>query len=119
MTMMQDKDLNDLLGQAARVRPAPSAGLMDRVLADALAHQPGSVPVVRSMSAARPGWLSRLAAAFGGGPILAGVCASMVVGLAVGYLSPSTFDYLTSGLTGAETGTLDLFPTTDFLATEG
>lgn len=116
---MQDSDLDDLLGQAARARPAPSAGLMDRVLADALALQPGPAPLVRSVSAARPGWLSRLAAAFGGAPILAGVCASMVVGLAIGYLDPSTLDYLTSGLTGAETGTLELFPTTDFLATEG
>ncbi|MCX7286660.1 MAG: hypothetical protein NTW20_03625 [Rhodobacterales bacterium] len=120
---MQDSDLDGLLGLAARARPTPSTDLMDRVLADALALQPGAAPPWRATAMARqgerPGWLARLAAAFGGAPVLAGVCASMVVGLAVGYLNPSALDYLTSGLTGAETGTLELFPTTDFLATEG
>lgn len=116
---MQDSQLDAVLGQAARARPAPSADLMDRVLADALALQPDEAPQRRAAPAARPGWLARLADAFGGAPVLAGVCASMVVGLAVGYLNPATLDYLTSGLTGVETGTLELFPTTDFLVTEG
>lgn len=126
---MQNSDLDDLLGLAARARPAPSADLMDRVLADALTLQPapvasagasaGARAVTRAQAAARPGWLARLVLVFGGAPALAGVGAAMVMGLAIGYLDPSTLDYLTSALTGADTGTVELFPTTDFLATEG
>jgi hypothetical protein len=135
MTKMQNSDLDDLLGQAARNRPTPSTNLMDRVLADALTLQPQAQPVARTIPAAmpttipaaNPGWLARLAAAFGGVPVFAGVCTAMVVGLAVGYLNPSTLDYLTGGLAsaelgadmGTETGTFELFPTTEFLATEG
>ncbi len=113
---MRDRDLDNLLDLAARTRPAPSPGLMDRVLADALAEQ------VATPAAPRPpvqgqGWLGRLAAAFGGGPALAGVCTFLIVGFAVGYVSPTTLDYLTGGMAAAEP--LDLFPSPDFLLTEG
>jgi hypothetical protein len=113
MTTMQDKDLDQLLGLAARQAMPPSPGLMDRVLADALALQPQpSVPVP-----ARPGLLHRLSALFGGGPALAGVCTAAVAGLALGYLSPATLEVLTGTMTGAEV--VDLFPSTDFLTVEG
>lgn len=112
---MRDRDLDNLLDMAARTRPAPSPGLMDRVLADALAEQPQLT--ARAVPPRRTGWLGRLAGAFGGGPVLAGVCSSVVLGLMVGYLNPTTLDYLTGGLTGAEA--VDLFPSTDFLTTEG
>lgn len=112
---MQDRDLDDLLDMAARVRPVPSPGLMDRVLADGLAEQPRRNAPARMVPP--QGWLQRLAQAFGGGPALAGVCSFLVVGLAVGYLNPGTLDYLTGGMAAAET--VDLFPSTDFLMTEG
>ncbi len=113
---MRDKDLDDLLGMAARHKPAPSPKLMDRVLADALALQPQPAePAGR----ARPGLLARLSMAFGGAPVLAGLCSSVILGLAVGYMNPVTIDYLTGGLTGAEAEALDLFPSDDFLTTEG
>lgn len=111
---MQDRDIDDLLALAARNRPEPSAGLMERVLADGLAAQ--------QRSPARPhprraGPLVRLAELFGGMPALAGLVSSVLLGLAVGYLNPGAADYLTGALAASET--LDLFPTTDFLTIEG
>jgi hypothetical protein len=116
MTMMNDSDLDDLLALAARTGPVPGQDLMDRVLADALAVQAEAmVPRPSPQAVAAPGLLARLAAVFGGGPVLAGVCSTLLLGFAVGYLSPGTVDYLTGGSTEA----LDLFPSTEFLTTEG
>ncbi|MFP5479961.1 MAG: dihydroorotate dehydrogenase [Alphaproteobacteria bacterium] len=106
-------DLDDLFAAARADRPQPSEALLQRVLADALAQQPCPAPT----PVHRSGLLARLSAAFGGGPALAGVCSAAVVGLVLGYLNPMTYDYLTGGLTGAET--VDLFPSTDFLSSEG
>jgi hypothetical protein len=112
---MQDDGIDDLLALAARDRPTPSAALIDRVLADAAQVQP--VAPARPARRPGPGLLARLAAAFGGGPVLAGVCSSVVLGMAVGYLNPTSLDYLTGGLIAAET--VDLFPSVDALLTEG
>lgn len=108
---MQD-DLDDLLSQAAQRPAVPSEALMERVLADALALQP-QTPSFRP--APRPGFLARLAGVFGGPPALAGLGTAAVFGLALGYLSPSTLDYLT----GSSTDTAEFFPDTDLLTTEG
>jgi hypothetical protein len=113
MTKMQD-DLDDLLGLAARRPAVPSDALMSRVLADALASQP-EVPGIRVAPVTRPGFLARLAGVFGGPPALAGLGTAAVFGLALGYFSPSTLDYLT----GASTDTAEFFPEADFLTTEG
>ena len=112
MTDMQD-DLDDLLATAARQAPAPSEALMNRVLADALALQP-QAPGPRPV-ATEPGFLSRLAGLFGGMPALAGLGTAAVFGLALGYLSPTTLDYLI----GMPTDTAEFFPEADFLTTEG
>ena len=109
---MQD-DLDDLLAVAARRPAMPSEALMERVLADALALQPGAVPL--RPAPARQGFLSRLMAALGGPPALAGLGTAAVFGVALGYLSPATLDYLT----GASAEAADLFPDADFLTTEG
>jgi hypothetical protein len=112
MTRMREDDLDRLLATAAARPPEASARLLDRVLADALAlqRQPGA-----AARPARQGVFARLAAAFGGAPMLAGVCSAALAGVALGYLNPATLDLLT----GAEVETLDLFPATDFLTTEG
>lgn len=116
---MQDKDLDGLLALAARDRPTPSDALMDRVMADALAlqPQPAGLGLAPAPATVRPGLLARLAAMFGGAPVLAGVCSAAVAGVALGYLNPASMDTLTGGLMGAET--LELFPSADFLTTEG
>lgn len=113
---MQDDALDRLLAQAAATPPAPSPELIDRVLADALALQPAAPGLVRHR-AQGPGLLRRIAGLFGGVPALTAVSAAAVLGLAVGYLNPSTLDTLASGLT--DTGTEDFFPSVDFLTTEG
>lgn len=109
---MQD-DLDDLLSRAARRPAVPSDALLDRVLADALALQPQTV-VLRPLVPG-PSVLARLAALFGGPPALAGLGTAAVFGLALGYYSPATLDYLT----GASTDTAEFFPEADFLTTEG
>lgn len=110
---MQD-DLDGLLAAAARQPVVPSETLMERVLADALALQP-SAPVLQPVPSTRAGVFSRLAALFGGPPALAGLGTAAVFGLALGYLSPTTLNYLT----GASTDTAEFFPEADFLITEG
>lgn len=117
---MQDRDLDGLLALAARDRPTPSPALMDRVLADALALQPQPVPGWGGAAPApAPGLLARLAALFGGGPVLAGVCSAAIAGVALGYLQPGSLDLLTGGLAGTGAETLELFPSADFLTNEG
>ncbi|MGL4236487.1 dihydroorotate dehydrogenase [Tabrizicola sp.] len=112
---MKDDDLDRLLAAAAREAPTPSPALMDRVLADAIALQPqASAPRPASVSP-KAGVIARLAAAFGGPPALAGLCSAAILGVAVGYLSPTTFDYLT----GTTADTAEFFPAEDFLTTEG
>jgi hypothetical protein len=114
MTDMQD-DLDDLLAMSARRPAVPSEALMERVLADALAAQP-QMPAFRPAALTpRPGVFSRLAAAFGGPPVLAGLGTAAVFGLALGYMSPTTLDYLT----GSSAETAEFFPEADFLTTEG
>lgn len=113
---MQD-DLDDLLAVAARTAPTPSEALMNRVLADALALQPADPALVRQAAPPRPGLWSRLAAALGGPPALAGLGTAAVFGVALGYLSPTTLDYLTG--TATATDAAEFFPDADFLTTEG
>lgn len=114
MTDMQD-DLDDLLATAARRPLQPSEALMQRVLADALALQSKGPPVRPAPPARRPGVLIRLASVFGGPPALAGLGTAAIFGLALGYYSPATLDYLT----GATADAAEFFPGADFLTTEG
>lgn len=111
---MQD-DLDDLLARAARQPSLPSEALMERVLADALALQPAPVPLRAAAPAPKPGFVARLASLFGGAPALAGLGTAAVFGLALGYYSPTTLDYLT----GTGTDSAEFFPEADFLTTEG
>jgi hypothetical protein len=115
MTGMQDDELDRLLAAAARKAETPSAALMERVLADALTLQPEAAGARPVTPAPRPGLFSRLAAAFGGPRALAGLGTAAVFGLALGYMSPTTLDYLT--WSSAETA--EFFPEADFLTTEG
>lgn len=124
---MQDDELTRQLADAKGRSAVPGATLLDRVLADALRQQP-RLPAARQPRA-KPGLWARLAGAVGGYPTLAGWCSAMFVGLAVGYADPTTIGYLTGGLStdllgadvlGADVlGAVDLFPSADFLATEG
>jgi zinc transporter ZupT len=118
MSMMQDDDLDRLLAKAARQSMDPSQALLDRVLADALALQPAP-PGLALAAPRRRGVMSRLAAVFGGGVALAGLTSAAAAGVVFGYLSPATLDSLTGGLTGVTSESVELFPDSDFLVTEG
>jgi hypothetical protein len=114
MTDMQDDDLDQLLAVAASRPAVPSDALMKRVLADAIALQPNPL-IMNPRTVTQPGWFARLAGVFGGAPALAGLGTAAVFGLALGYLSPTTLDYLT----GTSADTAEFFPEADFLTTEG
>ena len=74
-----------------------------------------TAPALRTAPVERPGLFGRLAGLFGGPPVLAGLGTAAVFGLALGYISPTTLDYLTGG----STDTAEFFPEADFLTTEG
>jgi hypothetical protein len=112
---MQDDDLDRLLATAAQTAPTPSEALMNRVLADALGLQPAALTPRQAADAPRPGLWSRLVDALGGPPALAGLGTAAVFGVALGYLSPTTLDYLT----GTSADVAEFFPDAEFLTTEG
>jgi hypothetical protein len=115
MTGMQDDDLDRLLAAAAAEPPGPSEALMQRVLADALELQPRPPALRAAHVPVRAGLLARIAAAFGGGPALAGLGTAAIFGVVLGYLSPTTLDYLT----GSSADAAEFFPDADLLTTEG
>ena len=88
---------------------------MQRVLSDALTLQPQSPALRPTAPPVRAGLLARLAAAIGGGPALAGLGTAAAFGMVLGYLSPTTLDYLT----GTSADVAEFFPDADFLTTEG
>ncbi len=121
---MMDDELDRLLASAARNRPVPTPALMERVLADALAAQAQPrAPRPMAFPSPKSGLFAWLAAALGGKPALAGLGSAAVLGVAIGYLSPTTIDYLTGGLSGVTVDpaadTAEFFPGADFLTTEG
>ena len=120
---MQTSDLDDLLALAAMHPPTPTPALIDRVLADALALQPQpmSAPPPRAATSARLGLLSRLADMLGGPAAMAGVASAALIGVALGYLDPTTMDIRAPGQATdqAEAEAVDFFPEVDFLMTEG
>lgn len=116
---MDERDLDQLLGQARANPPAPSEAFMARVTAEALAHQPRvAAPVaMRPPRAASPrSGLWSLFAGFGGGGVVAGLGAVAVLGLFYGYADPAglTDEFLTTS--GTE---LELVPVATLFLTEG
>ncbi|WP_309668378.1 dihydroorotate dehydrogenase [Tabrizicola sp.] len=117
-TEMQDDDLTDLFVGLRHREPVPTAALMERVLANAVqAQQP--VADLRVRAVRYPGLWSRIAGQFGGVTAVAGLCSAALIGLVIGYSDPTTVDYLTNGLSDDMPESMDMFPTADFLSTEG
>lgn len=85
--MMGKDDLDAVFAAARADGPVPSADLFARVLADAAALQPQ--PAQPSRPQPRRGFLAALAAVFGGGPVLAGMCSAVMAGLFVGLVQPA------------------------------
>lgn len=118
---MQNRDddlssLDALFAQARDDRPLPSAGLMERVLADALSHQPVPRPVVaRPVSQQKTGWLDGLLALFGGAGALAGMGSAAVAGLMLGFIQPAGLSDMTASLWGSGIDSVSLMPSVDTL----
>lgn len=112
---MRAHDLDDLLAQA-RAEPAqPSAALLARVEADALALQPR--PAARK---ARPhkGLWAALSEALGGRGALAGLGSAVAAGLIIGFVQPAPLVSVTGALwPDPAVEAVDLLPdVTDFLS---
>lgn len=80
----------DALFAAARAAEAPVPGhLLARVLADADAHMPPSVPVSAPTRAVAPrGWLAGLLDMLGGRGAVAGLAAAGLAGVWIGFVQP-------------------------------
>jgi hypothetical protein len=120
----KDTELDQLLADLGARRPAVSDALMARVLADAVAVQDSAQsPSVPTHVAARPlqGSLwSRIAAAVGGGKVLAGLGSAAIAGVALGFAQPAPLAILTSAIWGQGLDiSVDLLPADDDFLAEG
>jgi hypothetical protein len=113
MTDPEMKKLDDLLGQAANVRPAVSDDLMARVLADAALLQPA--PVGISVVARRQNRWENLLDIIGGWPALGGLATAGIVGVWMGAAPPEGLETFAADLIGT-TQSVDLLG--DSLGTE-
>ena len=117
---MQQDELSQLLAEARGTAPLPSSALIDRILTDAIRLQPdGATPVRAGGMVAPAGFWRRMLGAVGGFPAMAALCSATVLGFLLGYADPTTADYLTRGFGVDTSGSVELFPTDDFLTTEG
>ncbi len=120
--MRDEEELDLLFGASRAMAPVPSADLMARVLTDAYAQQPEPAQRPVRAAPALPGWrraLSDLAAAMGGGGVLAGLGSAAVAGLFIGYANPPSADWLSNSLLPAAADSVDLLSAGDLFVTEG
>lgn len=108
---MMDDDLDDLFAVARGTVPQPSAALMARILADAVAEQPR--PATRPVPRLVPVRFSlrALIAALGGMGAMAGLATAAVAGVWIGLTPPTVVDDLAATLWTVDEGDqVDLFP---------
>lgn len=119
---MSDQILEDLFGVARAAAPAPSAGLMARVLADAYEAQPLPAPAAAAAAVTRPGWRLLLAAmvdGLGGAGAVAGLGTAAAAGLFFGYASPEALDWLAGAVSPSGADIYELLSAADLFLTEG
>ncbi|SEQ27600.1 hypothetical protein [Thalassovita taeanensis] len=119
--MDQDEAMLDALFGAARAQVSePSADLMARVLEDAFAAQV-SHNVATVAARPRPGVLSRVMAAIGGWPALAGLATAGVAGLWIGVNPPTVISDTAQMFLGGSSDLylVDLAPAFGFDLAEG
>lgn len=118
MADMNEQDpfeLDDLFAAAKDTTPVPSDDLMARIMADAAAVADArNVPVPE----AKPGMISMMLEALGGWKPAAGLAMAGVTGLMIGFVTPETWDSLSSGtLLTTSAGVDELVPSfSDFLS---
>ena len=92
----QDETLEALFAEARALRPAPSADLMSRLLADAERDRPRPVATRPSARGAWREWI----AALGGWPAMGGLVAATVTGVWIGAAPPPELSSLLPSLWG-------------------
>lgn len=118
-TDMRGHDIDDLLAKARAQRPLDSAALMEKVLADAMVHQPKPM-----RSEVRPqqivGFWASIFHALGGKGGLAGLGSAAMVGVMLGFVQPTSFTTLTDAfIAQSPLGDMELIPGVDAILTEG
>jgi hypothetical protein len=118
----KDAELDQMLADLGAVQPPVPDALMTRILADAAAVQ-DAVQAERPRPAANvvQGSLwGRIAAAVGGGKVLAGLGSAAVAGVVLGFAQPASLAPLTSAVWGQGLDiSVDLLPADDDLLAEG
>ena len=95
---MQDVDLEDLFAQLRAAAPLPSATLLARINADALAEQAvlsGVLPRARATARSR---LAAWVAALGGRVALGGLAAATLAGIWIGIAQPAPISSVTQAV---------------------
>jgi hypothetical protein len=124
VTTAKDRDIDRLLSALGSDQPAVPDALMARILADAAAVQDDMQPprgAIRPVVPTRrmPLW-GRIAAAVGGGKVLAGLGSAAVAGLAFGFVEPAPLTTLASTVLGQSFDiSVDLWPLADDFLSEG
>ena len=91
--------LDDYFVAARQTAPQPSADLMRRVMADALAAQDAALAPRRSgLQHKRPGIWAQLREALGGWPAMGGLAMAGVMGLVIGIAAPGGLSDLTTAV---------------------
>ncbi|WP_132693181.1 hypothetical protein [Rhodovulum steppense] len=117
---MNDTEIEALFAAARTDRPEPSAALLARVMADAMAEaeaRAASAPAPR----ARPtgGGLARILGLIGGWPAMGGLATAGLMGVWIGYAAPGGFDAVTATMLGSGYDVSDMMPGLDAYLTEG
>lgn len=111
-TKTEMTDLDDLLAEARHSAVAPSEAFMARVLADAMAEQPGPARIApRAEPPGRLGIFDWLAGLLGGGGVLAGLGAAAAAGLVIGYVQPAPVTAVTQAFLPGSIESVELIPT--------
>lgn len=118
----RDTELDKLLARIGTGRQAVSDALMARVLSDAATVQDAAKAMPARFRPAvmpRTRW-SRIAAAVGGGRVLAGLGTAAVTGVVIGFAQPAPLAALTAAVWGPELDIgVDLWPDAGDLLAEG
>lgn len=118
-TDMRDQDIDGLFAEARAQASHNSAALIERVLADALTHQPKPLRAPVRTPQIPKFWVSILDA-LGGKGGLAGLGTAAVVGVMLGFVQPGSLTALTDAfMVQSPLGDMDLIPGIDAILTEG
>ncbi|MRH19502.1 dihydroorotate dehydrogenase [Rhodovulum strictum] len=117
---MNDTELEALFSAARTDRPEPSAALLARVMADAMAEaEARAAPAPAPRARPTRGGLARILGLIGGWPAMGGLATAGLMGVWIGYAAPGGFDAVTATMLGSGYDVSDMMPGLDAYLTEG